>query len=346
MEGFWKGILEMGRKTNGRLLLDWLKEHEEFNYLLEEWDTERNREEFGIGIEDVSYGSKKKVYWKCKECGSSFWQSINKRTNRGDGCNECNKLHNWIKKHQEYQYLLDEFDYKRNKEELGIGIEDITYGSKQKVYWKCRFCGKQYQKVICDYTSKNTSKNGGCKSCSYKLGNREAIKSYCKQGRSLRNWCEDNDMLCLLGEFDYKKNMEEFGITPDDITYGSKQKVYWICKKCGTEYKCSPNYKTSSKNTECCPKCNKLNHTSFPEQAIYFYIKQAFPDAINSYKPDWLKPFEIDVYIPELNLGIEFDGERWHKDWQRDINKNKLLEEHDVTLIRVREDGCPILLRV
>jgi very-short-patch-repair endonuclease len=46
----------------------------------------------------------------------------------------------------------------------------------------------------------------------------------------------------------------------------------------------------------------------------------------------------IDVYIPELNLGIEFDGSYWHKDKQElDKLKTIKLEAAGIKIIRIRE---------
>ncbi len=78
--------------------------------------------------------------------------------------------------------------------------------------------------------------------------------------------------------------------------------------------------------------------SSFPEQAIFYYIQKVFPNSINRYK---CGKQEIDVYIPELNTGIEYDGFGWHQDLDRDLRKNKQIAASNVYLIRVREDGCP-----
>ena len=47
----------------------------------------------------------------------------------------------------------------------------------------------------------------------------------------------------------------------------------------------------------------------------------------------------IDIYLPKLNLCIEFDGSYWHKD-KRDIDKIKseMLLKEGFKLIRVREE--------
>jgi hypothetical protein len=77
------------------------------------------------------------------------------------------------------------------------------------------------------------------------------------------------------------------------------------------------------------------SQTSFFEQAIYYYCKQCFNDAINKFIDNG---FEIDIYIPILKIGIEYDGEYWHKDKyildnEKDDNCNKL----GIKLIRIRE---------
>ncbi|MBO5630372.1 MAG: hypothetical protein J5965_15010 [Aeriscardovia sp.] len=72
-----------------------------------------------------------------------------------------------------------------------------------------------------------------------------------------------------------------------------------------------------------------------------------FPDAINRYKPSWLKSnisaLEIDIFIPGLNIGIEYDGQAFHSNKERDEKKDKLVFEHGVILYRIREPLLPEL---
>jgi very-short-patch-repair endonuclease len=45
-----------------------------------------------------------------------------------------------------------------------------------------------------------------------------------------------------------------------------------------------------------------------------------------------------DIYIPELNLIIEFDGSYWHRNsLERDKEKTRLLRQQGINIIRVRE---------
>jgi hypothetical protein len=46
-----------------------------------------------------------------------------------------------------------------------------------------------------------------------------------------------------------------------------------------------------------------------------------------------LKPYEIDVYLPDYNLGFEYNGKGWHIDNERDKLKNNLSLLKNITLI-------------
>ena len=61
-----------------------------------------------------------------------------------------------------------------------------------------------------------------------------------------------------------------------------------------------------------------LSTRSLPEAMVFYAVKKAFPDALSGFRPAWLinpytnKPLEIDVWIPSIKTGIEYDGVKWH----------------------------------
>ena len=87
------------------------------------------------------------------------------------------------------------------------------------------------------------------------------------------------------------------------------------------------------------------NHTSRPEKELYDFIKNLYPDAqSNVYGMIGRK--ELDIYIPNLNKAIEFNGTYWHYD-QSNKNckpkgyhamKSNLCKDIGVKLLHVRED--------
>ena len=44
------------------------------------------------------------------------------------------------------------------------------------------------------------------------------------------------------------------------------------------------------------------------EQSLFLLVKKTYPDAIFQYRPEWLSPQSLDIYIPELKIGIEYQG--------------------------------------
>jgi hypothetical protein len=76
------------------------------------------------------------------------------------------------------------------------------------------------------------------------------------------------------------------------------------------------------------------NNVSFPEMAIYYYLSKYFN--IKKYKENNI---EIDIFLNDFNIGIEYDGCAWH-DKDRDLKKNAYCADNNIKLYRIREFGC------
>lgn len=110
---------------------------------------------------------------------------------------------------------------------------------------------------------------------------------------------------------------------------GSHEKAYWICPL-GHEYTKEIKLRDAGQG---CTICAKESQTSFPEQAICYYLSKCFRKVKNRYG----KP-EIDIYIPELQFGIEYDGLYAHKKKSmQEHKKDVLLQEKGIFLLRVKE---------
>lgn len=44
------------------------------------------------------------------------------------------------------------------------------------------------------------------------------------------------------------------------------------------------------------------------EMQLYDVVKRLFPDAQHHYRPVWLRPQELDIYVPSMKLAIEYQG--------------------------------------
>lgn len=128
--------------------------------------------------------------------------------------------------------------------------------------------------------------------------------------------------------------------SPNNTSYGSDYEAHWVCSNCGYEWKGRVVNRTSKKSG--CPECKKRWNHSFPEMALFFYIKKVFPNTRLDERMN-IKPFKsVDLFIPSMMLGIEYDGLHTHRNKKdKDEDKSKLILEKDLSLLRIREMGLP-----
>ena len=96
-----------------------------------------------------------------------------------------------------------------------------------------------------------------------------------------------------------------------------------------------------------------LGGSSHAEITILKMVRELLPNLkiVSHHRPDWLLGLEIDIWIPELNIGIEYQGEQHYKPIEiwggeagfmdlkaRDERKRKLCQEKGVNLIEIRFD--------
>ena len=285
-----------------------------FPDIAKQWDYKRNN---GLKPEDVTIGSQKKVFWICEK-GHSWDMFIRSRT-RGQGCPYCNNRR-ILAGYNDLATLNSELAKEWNWDKNGdLTPSDVGTGSKNRVWWKCSKGHEWQARVI------QRNAGTGCPVCA----NRIIIKYY-------------NDFATehpeLLTEWDYEKNE----IDPSDCACFSNRKVWWICKR-GHKWKAAIGDR--SKGTGC-PKCSEERRVSFPEKAILYYLRKHIGNVLANYRDKAISPFELDIYLPNYRLAIEYDGIYGHskgKGIDRDIRKNQVCEKNQISLVRIREDGCPQL---
>ena len=317
--------------SNRKVLTGYNDFSTKFPNLLNEWNYEKN---ININPSEIVYGSHTKVWWKCSKCGHEWQTAIASRTTatHKTNCPECGKNKGTIvhatpiigKNDLESQCpeVLCEWDYEKNGD---LKPSQFLKNSAYKIWWKCIYCGKHYQRGI---NSKVKSKPG-CPDCA---------KTRAGEIRSLPI-VGKNDLKTLypelILEWDYDKNDNP----PESYLANSNKKVFWKCKY-GHVWEASISNRVKGRK---CPECNKEYHVSFPEKAIFFYIKEYFSDAKENFLIENSNGKELDIYIPSLKIGIEYDGLFWHKNKKRDLEKDKICYDNSIKLIRVREDGLPVL---
>jgi hypothetical protein len=101
-------------------------------------------------------------------------------------------------------------------------------------------------------------------------------------------------------------------------------------------------YRLNGKNS-ICTKCFPISETSSIDQIeLYNLIRENYNGVIVQNTKDVIKPYEIDIYLPELKLGFEFNGVFWHSDKFKDNNyhlkKYNKGVENDIKIITIWED--------
>lgn len=134
-----------------------------------------------------------------------------------------------------------------------------------------------------------------------------------------------------MSEWDYEANT----IDPSSVALKSNKVVSWVCPK-GHKYDKAIYRRTSG---EGCPTCTKALRTSYPEQCFYYYTKKVFPDAVSSYREIFDNGMELDIFIPSIMTGIEYDGIFWHDQSgiPREEKKYQICKDNHIRLFRVKE---------
>ncbi len=136
---------------------------------------------------------------------------------------------------------------------------------------------------------------------------------------------------------------KNLNLKPTEVTSGSNKRVWWKCSRCGHEWQAIIAKRTSFRSNlrpSDCPNCSATFGTSFPEQSVFFYVKKAFSDAENRYSGAKFNISEFDIYIPSLQTAVEYDGKAYHsseKSLKREIEKYTACREHNIRLIRIKE---------
>ena len=120
----------------------------------------------------------------------------------------------------------------------------------------------------------------------------------------------------------------------------SRFEYLWRCKECGK------TFKGSFRNNCLFPICRECHPRqsgcSDMEKELLKFIKENYQGEIIENKKTIIKPYELDIYIPDLKLAFEFNGTYWHSteckaDTLYHLNKTKLCEEKGIHLIHIFE---------
>ena len=149
-------------------------------------------------------------------------------------------------------------------------------------------------------------------------------------------WGSDN---ISKSEFFFKKT--KIGNNQYFIRYLKDNTCLFICDKGHTFEISTTNYHNRSNDgIKLCTICNPIGESkSIKEKELFDYIKSIYNyEIIQSYRDG----LEIDIYLPKLKLGFEFNGLYWHsekfKDKNYHLDKTNYFKERGIRIIHIWED--------
>ena len=250
--------------------------------------------------------SKTKVCIICPKHGE-FWQIPAAHLN-GQGCPKCGGS---------FKLSTDEFILKSKKiHGDNYDYSEVNYiNSFTKVKIICNKCGHEFWQIP------NSHLNGN--GCPYCRGNKiRQSKLSNTEGFIAKSKIVHGDDY-IYDEVDYKD---------------AKTDVCIICKKHGRFWQ-SPDKHLYGRG---CPVCGKTVSNAEIEikKLIEDFIGNGF---VEIHRKDIISPYEIDLWIPSLKIGIEYNEVRWHsekfcKDKNYHLNKTEKCIKQNIKLYHIFED--------
>lgn len=289
-----------------------LKDHP----LSEELDAERNTL---LSCGEVGIQSPSKLWWKCDKGHS--WEASVKNRFYGRGCPACAyEVGTYWKRIEKplaetHPGVLSLWDAEEN-EKHGLDPSVLTAGSRLKAHWKC---SKEHTWTARVSKMKDShAERFACPVCSNRViiaGVNDFLTTHSHLA-TLTVVASDSDV--LLGP-------------------GSNELLTFKCDK-GHVFKSRVSDQTR-KHRRGCPMCS----SSQGQRDIALWLNSLGVSTILNDRSR-IRPKEIDILLPELNIAIEYNGLYWHSDENPAITKNthadkfELCRDAGLELVYVWED--------
>lgn len=196
---------------------------------------------------------------------------------------------------------------------------------------------KREETMNLEYGFYNNNREKSKETCFEKYGinnisQLDSVKSK-KINTTILNYGVENPTYIQDNKFIYNQN--------GYVSYDKDNKLHNI--KCGEHiFKISTNlfYSRYYRKSKICTICNNIEDTkSQSEKELFEFIESHYDGEIQQSYRDGL---EIDIYIPELKIGFEFNGLYWHstqfKEKNYHLNKTNYFKDRGIKIIHIWED--------
>lgn len=285
--------------------------------LAAEWHPIKNND---LYPNQVLPNSHRKVWW-LGNCNHEWKAAISSRyRNQGKGCPVCSGkdiVRGFNDLASQYPLVASTWHPTKNGSQLP---ESTFMASTKKFWWQCSL-GHEWTTTVASRVSRNTS----CLVCT---------------GRQVLTGFNDlaSQYPSIATEWHPTKNGK---IKPNEVYAGGIKRYWWQCTK-GHEWNTQMQSRTRANGSNC-PTCAIALMTSKGESEIAEFLIDKGYKVQQSNRSVFKNKRELDIYLPDHRLAIEFNGLYYHseemgKDEQYHRNKWSACSEKGIDLIQVWED--------
>lgn len=262
-----------------------------FPSLFAEIDRDKTKD---VDLKKLTYGSKRKIWWKCKK-GHSWENSVNCRTNRKVAlcpfcCNQRICSDNCLLNNDPLG-ICKNWNYDKNE----MKPTEIAPRSNKKFWWLCPKGHSFLQSIV------RRQLGAGCQYCANQL--------VCKD-----NCLASNDIKNLTNQWHPIKNGS---LTPFDVTPTSSREVWWLCKVCKNEWK-NKIYRRFNGN---CPFCaRKIVGIKNSQAKPFNSLAYLFPELLEEWNYDKNKDIDPNTINKATNRKVWWICHKKHE-WEAVVNK-------------------------
>lgn len=322
-------------KNNYQNLLDWVKKEYDEN----QWSFPHIKQEYENHLSSITI--------HCNKCGYEFQQrAIDFKRYHHNNCPNCRKIKHTEQKivdnthvcpiHGEFYSTTgecpqcrQELHYKQVQQEIldklnewnvlkTVEVDLSNVKSKNdKFPCRCKICGYTFYRKKEQF---RYIKHEVCPQCTLTKLSKERTKT-------TEEFIEEVKSLYGDDTFDFTETVYE----------ASDKKVTLKCNKCGRSFTKEANSLLQGKG---CPH-HRRNKSKGEEELIEFIRSLNVGEVLTNDRM-LLDGYELDVYVPDKKIAIEYDGLYWHSECVKPndyhINKTKACEAKGVHLIHIFED--------
>ncbi|MCK4345758.1 MAG: zinc-ribbon domain-containing protein [Bacteroidales bacterium] len=303
--------------------------------LAKEWHPSKNGEKTP---ENTTIRSHKEIWWQCKKNPNHIWPATPSNRSRKSG-GDCPICSNRLLAPDGSNSLLNVYpelaELWHPTKNGSLTPDKVVAGGETVYSWKCPK-GSDHEWPSSIHRIRRNMKRHSGTGC-----------PVCRGLKVVKSNCLATTHPKIVKYWDYEKNEE---LTPYKVTAYSNKQVFWKCHIIPRhQWKGTVNNRTNSSIG--CKYCHKIIQKSFEERVLLFELKDIWPSIAEegayitrtkkkTYAPKW----DIDIYIPELKIAIEYDGAYYHMKGQKrktDKEKTEDLESQGITVIHVMQ--APLL---